>query len=176
MPNKRATGKTTAPATSPVEVKSDVAVRPGAMAAAAAEVDTAAVAKPVAPAKAAKPESARVASAKAKAIKSAPPAAADTVAAVTDTSPAASETPERATKKKKSAHQKPELVRDSFTMPGSDYELLAQMKARLLSVGTEAKKSEVLRAALRELAALDDKQLVAALGKVERIKTGRPSR
>ncbi|MBL8481137.1 MAG: hypothetical protein JNJ60_03000 [Rhodocyclaceae bacterium] len=68
------------------------------------------------------------------------------------------------------------LVRDSFTLPASDYALIAALKGRLLSRGMEAKKSEVVRAGLRLLASLDGDDLDAAFGRVERIKTGRPAK
>ncbi len=66
------------------------------------------------------------------------------------------------------------LVRDSFTMPEADYALLAALKQRLLKAGHEAKKSELLRAALARLAALGDAELLAAARSVPRLATGRP--
>lgn len=109
-----------------------------------------AVAKPAAPA-AAKPV--------AKAAKPAAPRA------------AVSEAPGKAKKEGK----KPKLVRDSFTLPESDYALFASMKARCLAKGVEVKKSELLRAALRQLSGLEDPMLIAVMAQVERIKTGRPA-
>ena len=70
--------------------------------------------------------------------------------------------------------QKP--VRDSFTMPASDFALIATLKARLLAVKRETKKSELLRAGLHVLAALNPRALVAALGQLEAIKVGRPKK
>ena len=68
--------------------------------------------------------------------------------------------------------QKP--VRDSFTMPEADFALIATLKARALSVQRVAKKSELLRAGLHALAALDTPALVAALGQLDPVKIGRP--
>lgn len=79
-------------------------------------------------------------------------------------------------KKKKDGGKKQKQVRDSFTLPESDYALFAAMKARCLALGIEAKKSELLRAALRQLAGLDDVVLAAVMGEIEKIKTGRPSK
>ncbi|HSD39403.1 MAG TPA: hypothetical protein VLC92_17985 [Rhodocyclaceae bacterium] len=73
-------------------------------------------------------------------------------------------------------NSKPKLVRDSFTFPQSDYELIAVLKQRALSAEREIKKSEVLRAGLAALAAMADTSLLKALDGVVRIKTGRPSR
>ncbi|HEY9063452.1 MAG TPA: hypothetical protein VIO33_00620 [Burkholderiaceae bacterium] len=68
------------------------------------------------------------------------------------------------------------LVRDGFTMPESDFALIAILKARALSARREAKKSELLRAGLQTLAALDDGALVRALNRLEPIKIGRPKK
>ncbi|MFO1386271.1 MAG: hypothetical protein U1F55_08805 [Chitinivorax sp.] len=84
---------------------------------------------------------------------------------------AVSEAPGKAKKEGK----KPKLVRDSFTLPESDYALFASMKARCLAKGVEVKKSELLRAALRQLSGLEDPMLIAVMAQVERIKTGRPA-
>lgn len=74
-------------------------------------------------------------------------------------------------KKKK----KPKVVRDSFTMPESDYEKIAELKKKSLEAGISIKKSELLRAGLHALEALPIDQLKALLGGVENIKTGRPA-
>lgn len=84
--------------------------------------------------------------------------------------------PEKLAKTKKQPPKKPKLVRDSFTIPETDYALFATLKRRALAAGVEVKKGEVLRAALVVLAKLDDVELVKAIGLVERIKTGRPKK
>jgi hypothetical protein len=81
--------------------------------------------------------------------------------------------PEAATPTKAS---KPKLVRDSFTFPKAEYELLAALKKRVMTSGHEVKKSELLRAGIALLSALDDAALVTAVGRVEKLKTGRPAR
>jgi hypothetical protein len=68
------------------------------------------------------------------------------------------------------------LVRDSFTLPKSDIELLAALKQRVLKQGREAKKSELVRAGIHALAALDDAAFGTAVAAVPRLKTGRPQR
>lgn len=72
--------------------------------------------------------------------------------------------------------KKAKLVRDSFTMPENEYARIAELKKRLLDKGVVAKKSELLRAGVAVLAALDDAGLAAAMEKVEIIKTGRPAK
>ena len=73
----------------------------------------------------------------------------------------------------KAPKEKP--VRDSFTMPPAEYAVIAAIKQRALKLGHPAKKSEVLRAGLKTLAAMSDKMLLAALQAVPPLKTGRPS-
>ena len=84
--------------------------------------------------------------------------------------------PVKETKARKAAPKKAKPVRDSFTFPASDYALLAELKQRALKAGHEIKKSELLRAGLLSLAAMSAEDLVTALTKVERIKTGRPAK
>lgn len=74
-------------------------------------------------------------------------------------------------KKKKKA----KVVRDSFTMPESDYAKIAELKKKSLEAGISIKKGELLRAGLHALEALSIDQLKALLGGVENIKTGRPT-
>ena len=83
---------------------------------------------------------------------------------------------EKTAKVKKQVPKKPKLIRDSFTIPDTDYALFETLKQRALSAGVEVKKSEILRAAVVTLAKLDDAELVKAIGLVERIKTGRPKK
>ena len=70
--------------------------------------------------------------------------------------------------------KKPKLVRDSFTIPKDEYGVLDELKQRAAKLGNPAKKSEVLRAGIKALAALADPALLAALAGVPTLKTGRP--
>lgn len=72
--------------------------------------------------------------------------------------------------------RKPKLVRDSYAMPEAEYALIAELKKRLAALGSEFKKSELLRGGVAVLAALNDAELKAVMGRVERIKTGRPAK
>ena len=76
----------------------------------------------------------------------------------------------------KPAKQRVRLVRDSFTMPEPDFALIGALKSRAMGAQREAKKSELLRAGLHALMALDSKALVAALGRLEPLKLGRPKK
>lgn len=90
------------------------------------------------------------------------------------TSPRAASGPTRKTTAPAKATPKPVLVRDGFTMPEADFALIAVLKKRALGARREAKKSELLRAGLQALAALDAKALVAALDRLAPVKIGRP--
>ena len=72
--------------------------------------------------------------------------------------------------------KKDKLVRDSFTMPESEYAAIATLKKRCLNLGVAAKKSEILRAAISGLAKLSDVDVAAAIQSIEAIKTGRPAK
>ena len=71
---------------------------------------------------------------------------------------------------------KAKLVRDSFTMPQADFDLLDVLKQRALNFRHSAKKGELLRAGLQALASLSDVQLQAALARVTPLKPGRPKK
>ena len=79
-------------------------------------------------------------------------------------------------KPKKKAEAKVKVVRDSFTMPQSDYELIAELKQKALKAGLHVKKSELLRASLQTFSKLSATQLKSAITSLEKIKTGRPKK
>jgi hypothetical protein len=82
--------------------------------------------------------------------------------------------PEEHEKARKSKTHK--LVRDSFKFPPKEYAIFEQLKSRCLSAGVVAKKSELVRAGLIALQALSDRELLATLEQLEKLKTGRPAR
>ena len=66
------------------------------------------------------------------------------------------------------------VIRDSFTMPVADYELLGVLKKRCIGLGVAIKKSELLRAGLAVLDRLPSDRLAQVVAAVETVKTGRP--
>lgn len=129
------------------------------------------------PAKAVKPEAPAAAekAAKTKPVKAAKPAKEEKVAKVAKADkPAKPVKPAKVEKPAKPRKQK--LVRDSYAMPEAEYALIADLKKRLAALGSEVKKSELLRGGVAVLAALNDAELKAVMGRVERIKTGRPAK
>jgi hypothetical protein len=86
-----------------------------------------------------------------------------------------------ATKTAVAADSKPKtpkvkMERDSFTMPKEEYAQIATLKKRLDGLGKPVKKSELLRAGLKLLSAMNDAALQTALAAVPTIKTGRPKK
>jgi hypothetical protein len=60
--------------------------------------------------------------------------------------------------------KKTKMVRDSFTMPKTEYAVLEALKERASKLGRPAKKSEVLRAGVQALAAMGDASFLASVG------------
>lgn len=74
------------------------------------------------------------------------------------------------------AKPKHKLVRDSFTIPKSEYAVLEGLKHRAAQLKQPTKKSELLRAGIATLNALGDKAFLAALAGIPSLKAGRPKR
>lgn len=87
------------------------------------------------------------------------------------TKPAAKPAPAKDAKLKK-----PKMVRDSFTFPKAEYAVLDGLKMRAAKLGSPAKKTELLRAGIKVIAAMQDAAFVAALKSVPSLKTGRPAK
>lgn len=100
------------------------------------------------------------------------PAAAKAAKAVETPKALKAATPPAAAKPAK--QKKAKLVRDSFTIPKTEYLVLDELKQRAAKLGHPAKKSELLRAGIKALAAMDVAAFAAALHSVPAIKTGRP--
>ena len=93
------------------------------------------------------------------------------VATVAKPSPVNAVNPPKADKPKKI-----KMVRDSFTMPETDYSQLAELKKKCLQSGVHVKKSELLRVGLLSLSRMSDSALLKAVAQVEKLKTGRPAK
>jgi hypothetical protein len=72
--------------------------------------------------------------------------------------------------------RKAKLVRDSFTMPESEYAVLGQVKKACLKAGVDIKKSELLRVGVLLLSQLDMAALQGILSSLPQLKTGRPGK
>ena len=137
-------------------------------------------AKAAKPVKAVKPEAPAAAekAAKTKPVKAVKPVKEEKAAKVAKADkpakPVKAAKPAKVEKPAKPRKQK--LVRDSYAMPEAEYALIADLKKRLAALGSDVKKSELLRGGVAVLAALNDAELKAVMGRVERIKTGRPAK
>lgn len=70
--------------------------------------------------------------------------------------------------------KKPKLVRDGFTIPKAEFAVIDELKQRASGLSLTTKKSELIRAGIKALAAMNDAAFTKALKAVPAIKTGRP--
>jgi hypothetical protein len=74
----------------------------------------------------------------------------------------------------KPAKIKLKLVRDSFTLPEADHELIKKCKKAAITSGRETKKSEVVRAAIQSFSQLSLGEQLAIYNGLQPIAVGRP--
>jgi hypothetical protein len=67
------------------------------------------------------------------------------------------------------------VIRDSFTMPATDYASIDRIKRRAMKSGIGTNKSEILRAGLSVLDRMPDKELLKVFEKLPKVKPGRPA-
>lgn len=72
--------------------------------------------------------------------------------------------------------KKIKMVRDSFTMPKLEFAVLDVLKLRAAKLAMPIKKTELIRAGIKALAAMPDAAFLAALRAVPNLKTGRPAK
>ena len=156
-PSKSANSKADAPST-PKRVRKPVK-KASTQAKSVTKTNTATPAKPATTAKPTKPATTAKPVSSAKPAKSAKPATQAKVKPVAEPKT-----------------KKPKLIRDSFTFPKDEYQAIAALKVKALSLKHSAKKSEILRAGLMLISSLNDKAFLAALNKVPALKTGRPAK
>ncbi len=71
---------------------------------------------------------------------------------------------------------KQKLVRDSFTIPEAEYQILVNTKKLLTKSGVEVKKTELLRVGLLLIGNSSLPVLKRHLGGLKRLKSGRPKK
>lgn len=76
---------------------------------------------------------------------------------------------------KPAKEKKVKLVRDSFTMPKLEFMVVDALKLRAAKLATPVKKTELIRAGIKALAAMNDAAFLAAVRAVPNLKTGRPA-
>ena len=139
----------------------------------------------------AKKAAAKKAAAKKAAVKKAPAKKAVAKKAVAKNAVAKKATAKKAAAKKPAAKkpkveavevapaQKPKkvkLVRDSFTMPGHEYQVLQDIKKAALKAGVELKKSDLLRIGVSMLKNFSVTQLDKARATLTKLRAGRPKK
>jgi hypothetical protein len=67
----------------------------------------------------------------------------------------------------------PKVVRDSFTLPEDDYNIMLNMQDRAMDFRLRVTKGEVLRAGLHALKKMSDEEFLTCLKGVEKLKPGR---
>jgi hypothetical protein len=67
------------------------------------------------------------------------------------------------------------MIRDSFTILKPEFAVLETLKLRPAKLATPVKKTELIRAGIKTLAALSDAAFIAAVRSVPNLKTGRPA-
>lgn len=70
--------------------------------------------------------------------------------------------------------KKVRMVRDSLSIPKNEYAVLAELKLRAGKLAVPVKKTELIRAGIKALAALPDSSFLRAIRAVPSLKTGRP--
>jgi hypothetical protein len=77
---------------------------------------------------------------------------------------------------KESKEKKIKLVRDSISLPKTEFLVLGEMKIRAGKLGVEVKKTELIRADIKMLTTSTNTVFAAAIRAVPNIKTGRPGK
>lgn len=78
--------------------------------------------------------------------------------------------------KAKQKPKKAKLVRDSFTMPENEYQVIGEIKKACLGAGFSIKKSEVLRIGVALLQKMTPAQIQQSLSGLPALKAGRPKK
>ena len=72
--------------------------------------------------------------------------------------------------------KKEKLIRDSFTMPESEYVVLSTVKKACLNASIKVKKSELLRIAIGQLSQMSIPKLSQALSSLTKVQAGCPKK
>jgi hypothetical protein len=72
--------------------------------------------------------------------------------------------------------KKIKMVRDSMSIPKAEYEVLEVLKLRAVKMANPVKKTELIRAGIKAIAAMQDSAFLAAIKAVPSLKTGRPAK
>ncbi len=76
----------------------------------------------------------------------------------------------------KAKPKKAKLVRDSFTMPDNEYQVIGDIKKACIGAGFSIKKSEILRIGVALLQKMPPAQIQQSLASLPALKAGRPKK
>lgn len=76
---------------------------------------------------------------------------------------------------KPTKHKKVKMVRDKISIPETEYLVLAGLKLRAAKLGHPVKKTLLIRAGIKALAAMADAAFVPAIRAIPKLKDGRPT-
>jgi hypothetical protein len=76
----------------------------------------------------------------------------------------------------KAKPKKAKLVRDSFTMPENEYQIIGEIKKACIEAGFSIKKSELLRVGVALLQKMTPAQIQESLADLPALKAGRPKK
>lgn len=72
--------------------------------------------------------------------------------------------------KLKPEKKKEKVIRDTFSLPFSDYQLIGKIVQRTAKIGTPVNKSEAIRLGLKAVEAMKEADLVLLLQKLEKLR------
>jgi hypothetical protein len=75
----------------------------------------------------------------------------------------AAATTDKSSDTSKASRRKKKVVRDTFTMPAAEFEIIRDLKNRCRTLGVAIKKSELIRAGLASINKLSDERLTEAI-------------
>lgn len=64
------------------------------------------------------------------------------------------------------------VIRDTFSMPKEDGELISEVRLRCMRAGIDTTRSEIVRAGIRQLAKLSHEELYKLVEGIEKLKPG----
>ena len=88
----------------------------------------------------------------------------------------AKKSPVKQITKPKERDKKSRLIRDSFTIPEDEYQVLVATKKRIIKSGLEVRKTEIVRIGLALVGKVGLAELKKHLGALKKLQSGRPKR
>ena len=76
--------------------------------------------------------------------------------------------------KKSKKEPKVKKVHDTFSMPQTEHQKIAEIKEKCLEAGLQVKKNQVLRAGLKALLEMNEAQLKRAITQLKKTRAGHP--